>query len=74
MISLVVLALVLAVGVVPVTRKWHFGQSEQGDAESREKSLAIAVEVEEFLTSWRVRHKLGHRLRRHYLRHRDWRS
>jgi hypothetical protein len=74
MISLVVLA-VLAVCVMPITRTWHFGQNGQDEAGSREKSLATAVEVEEFLASWRVRHQTNHiRRRRHYLGHRDWRA
>jgi hypothetical protein len=75
MVSLVVLAVGLAVGVIPTTGRWRFGQSGREGRESREKSLTTAVEVERLLTSWRVRHPTDHRLRRRrYLRHPDWRA
>jgi hypothetical protein len=57
MIGLVVLAVVLAIGMIPVTGRRLFGQRGQEDIESREERLATAVEVETLVTTWRVRHR-----------------
>ena len=62
MVSLIVLATVLAVCLIPITGRRLFDQHGEEDIESRENSLATQVDVEEFPTSWRVRHRTDHKL------------
>ena len=51
---LVVLAIVLSAGAIPVIMEWLFVSQNLDD---RSQLLAITVEVERNLNSWRARHQ-----------------
>ena len=54
---LAILVIVLAVGVVPTIATLLFSKTSRADRESQRELLAIAVEVEKAMTSWRARHQ-----------------